>query len=230
MTSATKVTDWNPLLRKEFTKPYWVELQRLVKAERSQHDVYPPENEVFTAFHATSHSSLKVLILGQDPYPGPGQAHGLSFSVRPGVAKPASLRNIFTELHHDIGVPEPEDGTLTHWAAQGVFLLNSTLTVRAHQPASHRSIGWQTFTDEVVSVVNAKQERVVFILWGQYAQRKKSLLDAKHHVVICSSHPSPLSAQRGFFGSHPFSRANRALIEAGREPIDWGASQVHQPG
>lgn len=214
-------TDWNPLLREEFAKPYWRELQDFVRSERARHTVYPPDDEVFSALHTTPHALVKVLILGQDPYHGPRQAHGLCFSVRRGVAQPPSLRNILVELQKDIGAPVPRHGSLEHWAQQGVLLLNATLTVRARQAASHQRRGWETFTDEVIRVVNDKDERVVFILWGNSARRKKALVDVDRHVVIESAHPSPMSADRGFFGSRPFSRANGALIEAGRTPIDW---------
>jgi len=214
-------TDWNPLLRGEFDKLYWQELQAFVRAERARHTVYPPSEEVFAALHLTPHASVKALILGQDPYHGPRQAHGLCFSVRPGVPKPPSLRNIFSELRNDIGPPVPSHGSLEHWARQGVLLLNATLTVRARRAASHQRRGWERFTDEVIRVVNAKPERVVFILWGASARRKKSLVDTTRHAVIESAHPSPMAAHGDFFGSRPFSRANEALAAAGRTPIDW---------
>ncbi len=219
-------TDWNPLLRGEFDKPYWRELQDFVRAERSRHQVFPPHDEVFAALHLTPYASVKVLILGQDPYHGPRQAHGLCFSVRPGVAKPPSLENIHAELHDDMGAPVPGHGSLEHWARQGVLLLNATLTVRARQAASHQRKGWETFTDEVIKVVNGKRERVVFILWGGSARRKRTLVDTGRHTVIESAHPSPLSASGGFFGSRPFSRANEALVEAGREPVDWAIPEL----
>lgn len=214
-------TEWNPALRGEFDKPYWSELQQFVAEERGRHVVFPEPDEVFAALHLTPLSQVKVLILGQDPYHGPGQAHGLCFSVRKGTPPPPSLQNIFTELHDDLGIDRPADGDLTRWARQGVLLLNATLTVRAHQAASHQGKGWETFTDEVIRAVNDRPERVVFILWGNSARRKKALIDTEHHVVIESPHPSPLSAHRGFFGSRPFSRANEALVAAGREPVDW---------
>jgi len=214
-------TDWNPLLRAELAKPYWAELQAFVAEERSRHQVFPPAAEVFAALHQTPYAEVKVLILGQDPYHGPGQAHGLCFSVRPGVALPPSLRNIFTELEADLGIAPPHHGCLDAWTHQGVLLLNTSLTVRAHQAASHQKKGWETFTDEVIGAVNAKPERVVFVLWGAAARRKKALIDPARHVVIESAHPSPLSAHNGFFGSRPFSRANAALVSAGRQPVDW---------
>ncbi|MGF1598514.1 MAG: uracil-DNA glycosylase [Acidimicrobiales bacterium] len=214
-------TDWNPVLREEFAKPYWRDLQEFVHAERARHEVYPPPDEVFAALHLTPYEEVKVLILGQDPYHGPGQAHGLCFSVRPPVPPPPSLQNIFIELSDDIGVAAPGHGSLRRWAEQGVLLLNTTLTVRAHQAASHQKRGWETFTDEVIRAVSAKRDTVVFILWGSSAGRKKQLIDTSRHVVIESPHPSPLSAHRGFFGSRPFSRANAALVAAGRDPVDW---------
>lgn len=214
-------TDWNPVLRAEFDKPYWAELQEFVFEERSHHQVFPPHEEVFAALHLTPYQDVKVLVLGQDPYHGPGQAHGLCFSVKPPVPPPPSLQNIFKELAEDVGVTIPEHGSLTRWAEQGVLLLNATLTVRAHQAGSHQNKGWETFTDQVIEAVSAKEETVVFILWGSYARRKKALIDASRHVILESPHPSPLSAHRGFFGSRPFSQSNEALVAAGREPVDW---------
>ncbi len=214
-------TDWNPVLRQEFAKPYWSQLQRFVADERARHQVFPAPGDVFAALHLTPFAEVKVLILGQDPYHGPGQAHGLCFSVQRGVAPPPSLRNIFTELEADVGVPAPEHGCLDAWARQGVLLLNTSLTVRARQAASHQGKGWETFTDEVIRAVDAKPERVVFILWGAAARRKTALIDQTRHKIIESAHPSPLSAHNGFFGSRPFSRANQALVEAGRDPVDW---------
>ena len=215
------MTDWNPILRGELAKPYWADLQAFVQAERSRATVYPPAEQVFSALHLTSYAETRVLILGQDPYHGPNQAHGLCFSVTEGVDVPPSLANIFRELEDDLGVERPGHGNLEHWARQGVLLLNAVLTVRAHAAGSHAGHGWETFTDEVIRAVNAKAERVVFILWGAYARKKKPLIDLTRHAVIESAHPSPLSARNGFFGSKPFSRANAALIEAGRTPIDW---------
>ncbi len=214
-------TDWNPLLRAEFAKPYWAELQQFVAHERSQHEVYPPAADVFAALHQTPFAQVKVVILGQDPYHGPGQAHGLCFSVRPGVAVPPSLRNIFAELETDLGVAPPGHGCLDAWTHQGVLLLNTSLTVRAHEAASHQRRGWETFTDRVIAAVNAKPEPVVFILWGAAARKKKVLIHTDRHVVIESAHPSPLSAHNGFFGSRPFSRTNAALEAANRPPVDW---------
>ena len=217
-------TDWNPILRGEFDKPYWGSLAQYVADERGNGPVYPPPDQVFAALHLTSYASVKVLILGQDPYHGPRQAHGLCFSVPHGVPPPPSLQNIFTELRDDVGIEPPPHGNLESWARQGVLLLNAFLTVRARSAASHRSAGWETFTDEVIRAVSAKPERVVFILWGAFARRKKALVDMTRHVVIESAHPSPLSAHNGFLGSRPFSRANAALAEAGRDPVDWSLS------
>ena len=214
-------TDWNPLLRDEFAKPYWADLQSFVTAERAAHEVFPPAPEVFAALHQTPYAEVKVLILGQDPYHGPGQAHGLCFSVRPGIALPPSLRNIYKELQDDLGIAPPNHGCLDAWTHQGVLLLNTSLTVRARQAASHQGKGWEVFTDEVIKAVSAKDERVVFILWGASARKKKALIDRTRHTIIESAHPSPLSAHNGFFGSKPFSRTNEALEAAGRSPVDW---------
>ena len=214
-------TDWNPLLRSEFDEPYWHELQRFVADERRNGPVFPPADDVFTALHLTPYADVKVVILGQDPYHGAGQAHGLCFSVRRGVTIPPSLRNVYQELRNDLGVPTPSHGNLEDWARRGVLLLNTTLTVRSGQAASHQGKGWERFTDRVISTVNAKTERVVFLLWGAPSRKKKSLVDTSRHTVIESAHPSPLSAHNGFFGSRPFSRTNDALRQAGREPIDW---------
>lgn len=214
-------TDWNPVLREELGKPYWAELQAFVAEERRHHAVYPPPDEVFAALHRTPYAEVKALILGQDPYHGPGQAHGLCFSVRRGVPIPPSLRNVYAELEADLGIEPPSHGCLDAWADQGVLLLNATLTVRARAAASHQRRGWETFTDQVIRAVSQKEERVVFLLWGASARRKRDLVDRSRHVIIESAHPSPLSAHNGFFGSRPFSRTNAALEEAGRTPIDW---------
>ena len=214
-------TDWNPLLRDQFAQPYWRDLQSFVAQERAAHTVYPPPDDVFAALHLTPYADTRVVILGQDPYHGPQQAQGLCFSVRPGVRIPPSLANIHKELHDDLGLPIPNHGNLEAWARHGVLLLNTTLTVRAGQAASHQKRGWETFTDHVIEVVNDKPDPVVFMLWGNSARRKRSLIDTTRHAVIESAHPSPLSAHNGFFGSKPFSRANAELVAAGREPIDW---------
>lgn len=209
------------MLRGEFAKPYWQQLQRYVAGQRARYTVFPAEPDVFAALHLTPLADTRVVILGQDPYHGPNQAQGLCFSVRQGVAVPPSLANIYKELHTDLGLPIPRHGDLTGWARQGVLLLNTTLTVRAGQAASHQGQGWETFTDEVLRAVNKKQQRVVFLLWGAAARKKKALVDLSRHVVLESAHPSPLSAHNGFFGSRPFSRANAALVQAGSAPIDW---------
>jgi len=219
-------TDWNPLLRAEWDKPYWHALREFVDGERARHTVYPAPDRVFAALHLTSHADTRVLVLGQDPYHGPRQAHGLCFSVPSGVAIPPSLANVFAELESDLGIPPAPHGTLEHWARQGVLLLNATLTVRAGAAGSHHGKGWETFTDEVIRAVDAKRERVVFVLWGAHARRKRALVTGAHHVVIESAHPSPLSARNGFFGSRPFSRTNAALVEAGLAPIDWRLPDV----
>lgn len=214
-------SDWSSVLSTEFTKPYWAELQAFVDEERLFGPVNPPTPEVFTALELTPLERTKVVILGQDPYHGPDQAHGLCFSVRPGVAIPPSLRNIFQELHDDLGCPMPTSGSLERWAQSGVLLLNTTLTVRAGAAASHQGHGWERFTDAVIEAVAAKKSRVVFILWGASSRRKRDLIDTSRHVVIESAHPSPLSARNGFFGSRPFSRADDALRSSGLDPIDW---------
>lgn len=214
-------TDWNPILRGEFAKPYWPTLQQFVAAERANGPVFPPHEEVFAALHLTSYADTKVMILGQDPYHGPGQAHGLCFSVKRGVRVPPSLANMYKELATDVGIVPPAHGNLEAWARQGVLLLNTTMTVRSGAAASHQGQGWETFTDEVIRAVSAKDETVVFILWGAHARKKKALIDSGRHVVLEAPHPSPLSAHRGFFGSAPFSKANEALVAARREPIDW---------
>ncbi len=214
-------TDWNPLLRSQFDQPYWHQLQDFVRNERQRSAVFPPTADVFAALHLTSWANTKVMILGQDPYHGPNQAHGLSFSVRPGVAAPPSLLNIFKEVVADLGCELPRTTSLEPWARQGVLLLNTTLTVRAGEAASHQGQGWEIFTDEVIRVVNAKQDPVVFILWGAAARKKKPLIDSSRHGIVESVHPSPLSAHNGFFGSKPFSTTNRLLASWGRQAIDW---------
>ena len=213
-------TDWNPLLRGEFEKPYWKQLQAFVDDERRRHTVYPSREDVFASLRTTPYADVKVLVLGQDPYHGPGQAHGLCFSVQREVEPPPSLVNIFKELRDDIGIPIPGHGNLEAWARRGVLLLNTTLTVRAGQAASHQGKGWETFTDQVIRVVNEKPF-VVFVLWGAHARKKKVLIDTQRHVVVESAHPSPLSAHNGFFGSRPFSKVNEALRNARLEEIDW---------
>ena len=213
--------DWNPILRQEFNKPYWAELQNYILDQRASHMVFPAHSDMFRAFHLTSFAALKVVILGQDPYHGVGQANGLCFSVSTGVSFPPSLRNIFKELEDDVGVSKPQSGDLAAWAEQGILLLNTTLTVRQGAPASHQGKGWETFTDEVIRCISQKKEKIVFVLWGASARRKKSLIDVTKHTCIESVHPSPLSAYRGFFGSKPFSKINQLLKQQGVTEIDW---------
>lgn len=213
--------DWHDLLSGEFEKPYYQELRQFLIQEYRRGPVYPDMYDIFSALHLTPFSETKVCIIGQDPYHGPGQAHGLSFSVKPGVKPPPSLQNIFKELHDDIGCPIPNHGCLEHWARQGVLLLNSVLTVRGGQANSHRGKGWERFTDRIVELLVARPQPVVFILWGRNAQEKVPMVDTTRHHVIASPHPSPFSADRGFFGSRPFSRANEFLRRVGIEPIDW---------
>jgi len=212
---------WLRALTHETRKQYWNELQKFVDAERATHTVYPPATDVFNAFRYTPLDKVKVFLLGQDPYPGAGQAHGLCFSVRPGVRLPGSLRNIYKELEDDLGIKPVKHGYLVSWAKQGILMLNACLTVRAEKPNSHAGKGWEKFTDAALRAVNAQKRTVVFLLWGAYAQKKIPLIDEKRHVVIKSAHPSPLSAANGFFGSKPFSKVNAALEEAGEKPINW---------
>lgn len=212
---------WSDLLHDEIDQPYFRDLSRFVENERQHHEIFPADADLFSAFELTPPGRVKVVILGQDPYPGAGQAHGLAFSVRPGVPIPRSLRNIHRELRDDVGVTSPDHGNLEAWARQGVLLMNAVLTVRAGDANSHAARGWETFTNAVIRTVARQNRRVVFILWGGYAQKKMPLISTPPHIVVSSAHPSPLSARRGFFGSKPFSRANQALVEAGREPVDW---------
>jgi uracil-DNA glycosylase len=214
-------TDWNPLLRDQFEAPYWEPLCEFVDAERARHPVYPAPDRVFAALHLTAYAETRVVILGQDPYHGAGQAHGLSFSVPESVAVPPSLTNIHRELHDDLGLEPPGHGNLEAWARRGVLLLNTTLTVRGGEAGSHQGRGWERFTGRILEVIDAKDHPVVFLLWGAAAQRAGESIDTDRHRVIASPHPSPLSAHRGFFGSRPFSRANDALVAGGLEPIDW---------
>lgn len=213
--------DWAPLLEEEFKKPYYIKLRQFLIKEYKTRIVYPNMYDIYNALHYTPFEETKVVILGQDPYHGPGQAHGLSFSVKPGVPPPPSLQNIFKELHADLGCPIPDHGCLEPWARQGVLLLNTVLTVRRGQANSHRGKGWEHFTDRVIEVLNARERPLVFILWGKNAQAKKDMIDASRHCIIESAHPSPYSAHYGFFGSRPFSRANAFLQQHGMEPIDW---------
>jgi len=213
---------WAPILKPLMQQDYMKKLSAFVQQERQQYEIYPPKDLVFNAFRLTPLQDVKVVILGQDPYHNVGQAHGLSFSVPSGIAFPPSLKNIFAELVTDIpGFQIPNSGDLTKWAKQGVLLLNATLTVRAHQAASHQKQGWETFTDQVIEKISSELENVVFLLWGSYAQKKSALVDNKKHLILKAVHPSPLSVYRGFFGSKHFSQANAYLSANGRQPIDW---------
>ena len=213
--------DWAKVLAPEYNKPYYRKLFDFVGKEYSTHTIYPPGDDIFNAFHLTPLSKVKVVILGQDPYHNVGQAHGLCFSVKKGVDIPPSLVNIYKELHDDLGCTIPNHGCLTKWAEQGVLMLNTVLTVRAHQANSHRGIGWEEFTDAAIMALNSQDRPIVFILWGGPAQRKASMLHNPKHLILKAPHPSPLSAYRGFFGSKPFSQTNAFLEEHGLEPIDW---------
>jgi len=212
---------WARVLADEVAAPYFRDLQAFVQQERQRHAVYPPPNEVLAALALTPYEQVRVLLLGQDPYHGEGQAHGLCFSVRPGVPPPPSLVNIFRELQDDVGCPLPSHGCLTAWARQGVLLLNTVLTVRAGEAGSHRGRGWEQFTDAVVRRVNEKRDPVVFVLWGRPAQQKTKWIDDRRHAIVTAAHPSPLSAHRGFLGSRPFSAVNRALRSRGQAEVNW---------
>jgi len=212
--------DWKAVLAEELQKPYFHKLSAFVDRERAKYQVFPPEDEVFNAFKWTPYQSVKVLLLGQDPYHDEGQAHGLCFSVRPGVRPPPSLRNVFKELYRDLGCKIPNHGCLIPWAEQGVLLLNAILTVRAHQANSHKDKGWEKFTDAVICALNRRKRPLVFLLWGTYAQKKIALIDAPRHRIVTAAHPSPLSYKR-FSGSSCFSAVNQALQELGETPINW---------
>ncbi|MBP3670605.1 MAG: uracil-DNA glycosylase [Bacteroidaceae bacterium] len=212
---------WKARLQIEFDKPYFDSLTQFVRGEYATTTVYPPGREMFAAFDACPFDNVRVVILGQDPYHEPGQAHGLCFSVNDGVPFPPSLVNIFKEIESDLGKPIPSSGNLLRWAQQGVLLLNATLTVRAHQAGSHQNKGWETFTDAVIHRLADEREHIVFMLWGSYAQRKGAFIDRSKHLVLQSPHPSPLSAYRGFFGNKHFSRTNEYLVQHGYNPIDW---------
>ena len=213
---------WKHELAQEFSKPYFHELKKFLVTEKSGgHTVYPPGNKIFAAFEGTPFHLVKMVILGQDPYHGTGQANGFSFSVSPGIKQPPSLQNIFKELQDDLRIPPPQHGDLTKWAEQGILLLNATLTVRANQAGSHQNKGWETFTDRVIQVLSERKKHLVFVLWGRYAQGKEPLIDKTSHLVIKSAHPSPFSAYSGFFGSKPFSKANSYLVQNGLTPINF---------
>ena len=218
--------DWLPVLAGEYKKPYYRELYKFVTEEYNTHLIFPKADDIFNAFHLTPLNRVKAVILGQDPYHGDGQAHGLSFSVQDNVDIPPSLVNIYKELHNDLGLYIPDNGNLTKWAEEGVLLLNTVLTVRAHNPASHQGHGWEEFTDAVIRAVNDLDRPVVFILWGSPARAKKKLLTNPKHLVLEAPHPSPLSSYRGFFGSRPFSKTNEFLLRHGIEPIDWQIENI----
>lgn len=213
--------DWDIILKDEINKDYFIKLLEFIKNEYQEKTIYPKQTEIFKAFRNTSYKDTKVVILGQDPYHGVDQAEGLSFSVKVGIQKPPSLKNIFKELNSDLGLPIPQHGSLVSWTEKGVLLLNTVLTVEANKPASHKDLGWEKFTDEVIKKVNEKDRPVVFILWGSFARSKKSLITNPLHYIVESPHPSPFSAYNGFFGSKPFSKTNDFLMSKNLEPIDW---------
>lgn len=218
--------DWAKYLQEEYKKEYYKRLYENVKREYSEQIIFPPSDEIFTAFHLTPLSEVKVVILGQDPYHNHGQAHGLSFSVKPEIKTPPSLGNIYKELQDDLGCYIPNNGYLIKWAKQGVFLLNTTLTVRAHQANSHKDIGWGYFTDAAIRILNEQDRPIVFLLWGGFAQKKKSFLNNSKHLILEAPHPSPLSAHRGFLGCRHFSKTNEFLVQNGLEPIDWQIENI----
>ncbi len=212
---------WRDAVGDELAKPYFSKLTSFLAEERAASQVFPPEDEVFTALDLVPFDDAKVVILGQDPYHDDGQAHGLSFSVKPGIKTPPSLVNMYKELESDLGYPRPSHGNLVHWAEQGVLMLNAVLTVRAHSPNSHKSKGWEKFTTAIIKTLSQRESPMVFVLWGGYAKKKAKLIDDQRHVIVQGTHPSPLSARNGFFGSKPFSTINRHLRDLGHTPIDW---------
>ncbi|MFN5325802.1 MAG: uracil-DNA glycosylase [Bacteroidota bacterium] len=220
---------WKEMLYKEFQQDYFIRITDQLKIEKqSQVKIYPPGPMIFNAFNTTDFNEVKVVIIGQDPYHGPGQAHGLSFSVQAGIKPPPSLINMYKEIESDLGVKMPRDyGNLTHWAKQGVLLLNATLTVRANQPNSHAGIGWSQFTDAVIQKLNQEKEQLVFLLWGNFAKEKGAHIDQKKHLVLKAAHPSPFAADKGFYGCRHFSKTNQYLIEHGLDPIDWLIKSSH---
>jgi uracil-DNA glycosylase len=222
----TPSNDWSQRIKSELRAPYMIELFASLEEKYKTATVYPDRDHIFNALNYTSYEKTKVVILGQDPYHGPQQAHGLSFSVQPGVKVPPSLRNIYKELATDVGAEIPDHGNLEAWAQQGVLLLNTVLTVEKSQPGSHQGIGWERFTDAVITALNEREKPVVFILWGKHAEAKAAAIDTTKHLIICSAHPSPFAARKGFFGSKPFSRANLFLEEIGCEPIDWSIPKL----
>lgn len=213
--------DWDEILKEEWKKDYYLNLRKNLIHEYKNHTIYPSMYDIFNALKKVPYKDVKVVILGQDPYHGQGQAHGFSFSVQKGVKTPPSLLNIYKELHDDLGLYIPNNGNLIKWADQGVLLLNSTLTVRSHQANSHKDIGWSFLTDNIIKLLNEREKPIVFLLWGKFAQSKESLITNKRHLIIKSAHPSPFAAHRGFFGSKPFSKTNDFLIKNKLSPIDW---------
>ncbi|PAK47043.1 uracil-DNA glycosylase [Priestia megaterium] len=218
--------DWAPLLEEEFQKDYYIQLREFLVDEYNHHTIYPDKYDIFNALHYTDYKNVKVVILGQDPYHGPNQAHGLSFSVQPGVKIPPSLVNIYKELKNEMDYHIPNNGYLVKWAEQGVLLLNTVLTVRKGEANSHKGKGWEQLTDRIIELVAQKEEPVVFLLWGKHAQAKKELIHHSHHLILESPHPSPFSANRGFFGNNHFQRANEFLLQHGRQSIDWQIDDV----
>jgi uracil-DNA glycosylase len=218
--------DWAPLLEEEFQKDYYIQLREFLVDEYNHHTIYPDKYDIFNALHYTDYKNVKVVILGQDPYHGPNQAHGLSFSVQPGVKTPPSLVNIYKELKNEMDYHIPNNGYLVKWAEQGVLLLNTVLTVRRGEANSHKGKGWEQLTDRIIELVAQKEEPVVFLLWGKHAQAKKELIHHSHHLILKSPHPSPFSANRGFFGNNHFQRANEFLLQQGRQSIDWQIDDV----
>lgn len=218
--------DWAPLLEEEFQKDYYIQLREFLVDEYNHHTIYPDKYDIFNALHYTDYKDVKVVILGQDPYHGPNQAHGLSFSVQPGVKTPPSLVNIYKELKNEMDYHIPNNGYLVKWAEQGVLLLNTVLTVRKGEANSHKGKGWEQLTDRIIELVAQKEEPVVFLLWGKHAQAKKELINHSHHLILESPHPSPFSANRGFFGNNHFQRANEFLLQHGRQSIDWQIDDV----
>ncbi|GAB6929662.1 uracil-DNA glycosylase [Paenibacillus sp. JCM 10914] len=222
--------DWDTVMEHEMSQPYFKDLMERVKQQYLSSTVYPPHSQIFRAMEETPYHSVKVVIIGQDPYHGKGQAEGLSFSVRPGVTVPPSLRNIYKELASDVGAVSPDHGSLQLWARQGVLLLNAVLTVREGEPGSHAGIGWETFTDAIIAQLNEREQPIVFILWGTYAQKKGLFIDRNRHLVLESSHPSPFAARKGFFGSRPFSASNAYLVQKGLDPVNWEISSMPDDG
>ncbi len=215
---------WKKVLIEEFQKPYFKEIKKTLIEEKEKYRIYPPGNLIFNAFNQTPIEKVSVVILGQDPYHGPGQAHGLCFSVPQGIAQPPSLVNIFKEIRDDLGIPIPKTGNLEKWAQQGVLLLNAMLSVRANSAGSHQKIGWETFTNQVIQTISDKRDGIIFLLWGRFAQEKAKLIDPNRHTILTAAHPSPLSAYNGFFGCKHFSKTNEILKKMGKKPIDWAIS------